>query len=26
MKIKRSKKKNVRVASGCPGILTEVPF
>jgi len=26
MKIKRSKKKNVRVTSGCPGILTEVPF
>lgn len=26
MKIKRSKKKNVRVASGCSGILLNIPF
>jgi hypothetical protein len=26
MKIKRSKKKNVRVASQCPGIVLDVPF
>jgi len=26
MKIKRSKKKNVRVAAACPGVVIEVPF